>query len=162
MKIPSTQLCIFVVPPGMPCVAFCEAGTSTIVENPLQISSFMQNKANFPDDQMNVSAITTKDYKNKTLSGSGKNEPKTNPIQTQTNPITEKPKMNVSTNITKGYDNKSHFWAIAKQTQYKPNLSCVASGEAGTKPISKQNIDDYSFILYTGLLYKKKLNMEKK
>jgi len=30
---------------------------------------------------------------------------KTNPIQTQTNPITEKPKMNVNKVLTKNYEN---------------------------------------------------------
>lgn len=33
------------------------------------------------------------------------------------NPIPEKPKTNVSEVLTKGYDNKSHFVAIEKQTQ---------------------------------------------
>jgi len=52
---------------------------------------------------------------------------KTNPIQTQykpnqtqSNPISQKAKMNVSYIITKGYENKPHFWTKSKQTQYKP------------------------------------------
>jgi len=39
----------------------------------------MQNEPNFPESQMNVTKLLTRDYGNKTLSGSGKNEPKTNP-----------------------------------------------------------------------------------
>ena len=55
-------------------------GISTSVENSLQISSFMQNKPNFTDAQMNVTPLFTRDYKNKLpLRASGK--------QTQTNPI---------------------------------------------------------------------------
>jgi hypothetical protein len=55
----------------------------TIVEKPLQISSFMQNKPNFRKAKMNVSAVITKDYRKTTLSQSQK----TNPIQTQSKPI---------------------------------------------------------------------------
>ena len=54
---------------------------STTVENPLQISSFMQNKANLPDDQMNVNKVLTRDYENETLSERGKNKANTNPIK---------------------------------------------------------------------------------
>ena len=76
----------------------------TLVENPLQICSlFMQNEPNFRKSQMNISTIITTDYENKTLSGPGKNEPKTNPIKANTNPI----KANI----------------MPKQTQYEPNLS---------------------------------------
>ncbi len=44
---------------------FCHIGSSTSVENPLQIGLFMQNKANFPDAQMNVNKVLTKDYEEK-------------------------------------------------------------------------------------------------
>ena len=62
--------------------------------------------------------------KKKTLGQAGKNKAKqsqTKPIQTQSKPIPEKLKMNVTSIITKGYDNKSLFATIEKQTQYKPN-----------------------------------------
>ena len=49
---------------------------------------------------MNIKKVLTMDYKNKTLSGPGKNEPKTNPIKANTNPI----KANI----------------MPKQTQYEP------------------------------------------
>jgi len=58
----------------------------TTVEKPLQISSFMQNKPNFPDAQMNVSRVSAKDYEEWTLGKRGKNKPNTNPIQTQYKP----------------------------------------------------------------------------
>ena len=63
--------------------------SSTIVENALQISSFCTNKPNFPDAQMNVNKVLIKDYENKTLGESGKNKPNSNPIQTQSNPISK-------------------------------------------------------------------------
>jgi len=47
----------------------------------------MQNKPNFPDDQMNVNKVLTKDYENISNWTLGENEPNTNPIRTQTNPI---------------------------------------------------------------------------
>ncbi|MBW8039627.1 MAG: hypothetical protein FVQ85_06465 [Planctomycetes bacterium] len=50
-------------------------------------SIFMQNKANFRKSQMNVNKVLTKDYEKRTLGGRGKNEPKTNPIKANTNPI---------------------------------------------------------------------------
>ncbi len=62
----------------------------TTVERALQIRPFMQNKANFPESQMNVNEVLTRDYVNKTLGEHGKNEPKTNPIkanQSQLKPI---------------------------------------------------------------------------
>jgi len=93
---------------------------STTVENPLQIAPFMQNKPNFGKSQMNVSRFSTRDYEKRTLGERGKNKPNTKPIQTQTNPIPEKPKMNVTSIITKGYENKPRFRAKAKQTQFKP------------------------------------------
>jgi len=48
----------------------------------------MQNKPNFNDAQMNVNIYYTKAYNNETASGSRKNKPN----QTQSNPISEKPK----------------------------------------------------------------------
>jgi len=69
---------------------------------------------------MNANMVLTVDYKKKTLGESGKNKPNSKPIQTQTKPISEKAKMNVSYIKTKGYENKPHFWVNAKQTQFKP------------------------------------------
>ena len=49
----------------------------------------MQNKPNFQNTQIDVSPYPTKDYEKKTLSGRGKNKPKTKPNkakQTQNKP----------------------------------------------------------------------------
>jgi len=107
---------------------FVSHGTSTTVESPLQISSFMQNKPNFPKSQINVTKVITRDNEDKTLGERGKNKPNTKPKQSQTNPIPEKHKMNVSYIITKGYENKPHFWVKAKQTQYKPKQTQFQRG----------------------------------
>jgi len=107
---------------GLPCEAFflpppvrrhylrAYKAPSTTVEESLQISSFIQNKANFRKAQMNVNKVLTKDYgnisncklrENKANSKPNKanqsqfprptrrNKPNTNPIQTQTNPISK-------------------------------------------------------------------------
>ena len=87
---------------------------------------FLTNKANFPDAQMNASRVLSKEYEKKTLGQRGKNEPKTNPIRTQTNPIkanSQNAKINVNLLSTKIYENMSN-WAIYKN-------------EPNSKPISK-------------------------
>ncbi len=55
---------------------------STTVENPLQISLFMQNKANLRNDKMNITLDMTSDYKELAY----KSHEKTKPIQTQLKP----------------------------------------------------------------------------
>ncbi len=66
---------------------------------------------------MNVNTVITKDYENERLRRAGKTnpiqtqyKPNTNPIQTQykanTNPIPEMPKMNVTSILTKDYENE--------------------------------------------------------
>jgi len=100
----------------------------------------MQNKANLPDDQMNVTKVLTKDYENKTLGERGKNKANSKPIK----PNFPDTQMNVSKVLTKDYENiancklcenKANTNPIqtqtkpiypphaAKQTQYKPNQS---------------------------------------
>jgi len=95
-------------------------GLSTTVESSLQIKLFMQNKPNFRKSQMNVCVFTQKAYENWTLGERGKNKANSKPIQSQTKPIPEKAKINVNNSISKDYENKSHFWVKAKQTQFKP------------------------------------------
>ena len=82
---------------------------------------FMQNKPNFLRGQINATLFAAKDYENKWQRRVRKNKPKTNPIQTQTNPISEKPKMNLNFYSTKDYDNKPPLRAPGKQTQNEPN-----------------------------------------
>jgi len=59
---------------------FASLGTSTSVENPLQISPFLKNKPNLPDDLMNVTSLITADYENIANSKLGENKPNTKPI----------------------------------------------------------------------------------
>jgi len=51
--------------------------------------SFMQNKPNFLDAQMNVNSILTKDYERNDIFAVPENKPNSNPIQTQSNPISK-------------------------------------------------------------------------
>jgi len=64
------------------CFLSSVVGTSTSVENPLQISLFMQNKPNLPKSQMNINPYNTTDYENKSNWTLGENKPK----QTQFKP----------------------------------------------------------------------------
>ena len=104
---------------------------STTVEGSLQIRLFMQNKPNFRKSQMNVSDYMTREYENMDTWWSGKNKPNSNPIQSQFKPNQSQNKPNTKPN--------------------KPNLKA----EYG------KFIDECSFILYTGVLYKINSNMEK-
>ena len=79
--------CLLLFPFSLIPFSFCEAGISTTVEDSLQISSFMQNKANLPEDQMNVNFYSTKDYGNISNCSLTENKANTNPIQSQTKPI---------------------------------------------------------------------------
>ena len=84
----------------------------------------MQNEPNFRKSQMNVNKVLTKDYEEKTLGEHGKNEPKTNPIRSQTNPIKanfQKAKMNINNVLTKDYNNMSN-WAIFEN---EPNTNPI-------------------------------------
>ncbi len=99
-------------------------GIFTLVKMSLQINLFMQNEPNFRKVKMNVNKVLTGDYENKTLSGRGKNEPKTNPIRTQTNPIKANllnAQINVTTFLTKDYENKLN-WALFEN---KPNTKPI-------------------------------------
>ena len=66
----------------------------------------MQNKPNFQDTQMNVSPNMTKDYEKISNPTLGENKPNSKPIQSQTNPISEKPKMHISSIEVKDYEEK--------------------------------------------------------
>jgi len=109
---------------------------STTVEESLQIGSFMQNKANFPDAQMNVNKEITREYENKTLGGSGKNKANSKP--NKANLLNAQ--MNVTVFYTKDYENISNCSLFENkpntkpiQTQTKPICRGVASGEDGSK-----------------------------
>ncbi len=82
---------------------------------------FLQNKPNLLDAQMNVTSFYTVDYEKTGLSDKGK----TNPIQSQykakTNPIPEMSKMNVTSILTKVYENETAF----RLRQNKPNTNPI-------------------------------------
>ena len=122
--------------------------SSTTVEESLQINLFMQNKAKYLDDQMNVSPVTTKDYENKTLGEHGKKQSQTNPNKAKF----KKAKMNVTSILTVGYENKSPIRAPKKQSQtskrQKPMQTSLPkgimkktalSGPEKTNPIQTQS-----------------------
>jgi len=94
---------------------------STSVGNPLQISSFMQNKPNLLDALMNVTSFYTVDYQNIANCKLGENKPNTNPIK----PNFRNDKMNTTIFLTRDYENKPRLRTPGKQTQ--------------SNPISKQN-----------------------
>jgi hypothetical protein len=75
----------------------------------------MQNKANFKKVKFDVTKVLIKDY----VQLDTWSIRKTKPIQSQLKPIQSQSKP-IKANI------------MPKQSQFKPNLSCVASGEAGT------------------------------
>ena len=81
----------------------------------------MQNEPNFPDDQMNVNKVLTRDYENKTNWKVRKNEPNTNPIKANF----RKAKMNVNSFITKDYRKKDDF-AVQKN---KPNSNPISKAK---------------------------------
>jgi len=55
----------------------------------------------------------------------GKNKAKQSQFKPNSNPISERPKMNVTSIITKVYENKSLLRPSAKQTQNKPNSNPI-------------------------------------
>ena len=76
----ATVLCL---EPCILCLESCILGleSSTSVEEPLQISSFLTNKANLLNTQMNVNKVITTDYENIANWTLGENKPNTNPIK---------------------------------------------------------------------------------
>ncbi len=78
---------------------------STLVEKPLQISSFMQNKPNFQKSQMTVNLYNTSDYENIANWTLGQNKPNSNPNK----PNCRKAQMNVNLTLTKVYRKKDDF-----------------------------------------------------
>ena len=74
----------------------------------------MQNKPNFRKNQINVNSVKTKDYKNETLGGYGKNKPNSNPISTQ-----NKPKQSQ-------FQNQSNLKEQPKNPKFPPNYSFIS------------------------------------
>jgi len=91
----------------------CAFGTSTTVENPLQIGHFLTNKANFQKSQMNVNNVLTRDYGKMDTWSNGKNKANSKPIQSQYKP-NSKP---IQTQF-KANTNPIQTQYKAKQTQF--------------------------------------------
>ena len=88
----------------------------------------MQNKPNSQKAKINATLFTAKDYENKWQRRVRKNKPNTNPIQTQTNPISEKPKMTLNSYWTNDYDNEQRTInneRYSKRTQNEPNSNPI-------------------------------------
>ncbi len=88
----------------------------TLVEMPLQISSFLTNKANFPDAQMNVNKVLTKDYENISNWKLGENKANSKPNKANFRIA----KMNVTTFLTKEYENISNWALFENKANSKP------------------------------------------
>jgi len=86
----------------------------------------MQNKANFPDDKMNVSSILTKDYENNSNCKLCENKANSKPNKANLPDA----QMNVSTISTKDYENISN-WTLDEN---KANTNPI---QTQTNPISK-------------------------
>ena len=94
-----------------------------------QFESIMQNKPNLLAPQMNISSVLTKYYENDNTFRLPENKPNTNPIRTQSNPISEKPKMNVTSILTKDYENDNTF----RLPENKPNQTQFPKSQKWTK-----------------------------
>ena len=90
----------------------------------------MQNEPNFQKGQMNVRSLVTMYYENTSDWTLGENEPKTNPIRTQTNPISKKAEMNTKSFMTKDYE-KNRAFRLRKTNPIQTQ----------SNPISKMNVN---------------------
>jgi len=87
----------------------------------------MQNKANFRKSQMNVTNLLTVNYEKKTLGERRKNKANTKPIQSQTKPISEKPKTNVTYLLIKSYEQLTMNNELIKTNPNKPKTNPTCS-----------------------------------
>ena len=116
---------------------------STTVESVLQNHLFLQNKANFPDAQMNVNSILTKDYVNKSNWKVRKNKANTKPNKANL----LKAKMNVTTFLTKEYENKSN-WTLGEN---EPKTNPIRTQTNPIKANFRKSQNECKLICYKGL-----------
>ena len=110
-------------------------------ENTTNQTFFMQNEPNFLESQMNVTKETKKDYEKKDTWWSGKNEPKTNPIRTQTNPNKanlQKAQISVTKVLTEDYEKISNWAIYPKQSQTKPIQTQFKANRSQNEPNQSQ------------------------
>jgi len=112
----------------------------TYVGRALQISPFMQNKANFLDDQMNVTSLITVDYENKSPLRPRKNKPNTNPIKANF----QKAQMNVTTFLTKDYENKSNCALAENKPNSKPIKANLPDDQMNVNKVLSRDYENNS------------------
>ena len=85
----------------------------------------MQNKPNFRKSQMTVNSVFTRAYENKSNWTLGENKPNSNPIQSQSNPISKQNKANQSQSnpISKPIQSQSNPKEQVKNPEFPPNCS---------------------------------------
>ena len=78
--------------------ATSDESASTSVENPLQISPFLQNKPNFQKRKMKLNLCSTRGYENEPLLRTNKNKPnQTQPVVSLSNlPVVSFPALSLS------------------------------------------------------------------
>ncbi len=86
---------------------FASLGIFTLVESPLQISSFLTNKANFKKNQVNVTSLITVAYENKSNWTLGENKPNSNPIKANKMPKQTQYKANQTQSCPPPADSKA-------------------------------------------------------
>ena len=69
---------------------------------------------------MSVTSLLTKDYTDRSNPTVDENKPNSNPIQTQTNPIAERPKINANSILTKDYEDISACEAAKNKPKTNP------------------------------------------
>ena len=124
--------------------------SSTLVEYVRQINFFMQNKPNFTKCPMSITSYISSRYEKIRHFSRGKNEPNTNPIRTQSNPIAKTAKWNLNywlamncVQITINYYLKKQ---TQFQTQFKPNFRIFLPGPEIVKYLS-------NFLLHFTTIY---------
>jgi RNA polymerase sigma-70 factor (ECF subfamily) len=85
----------------------------------------MQNKPNFPDDQMNVTSTITKDYENKSNWKLGKNKPNTKPLKANL--------LDTQMNVTAVNTMNNELRTMNYFMQYKPNQTQFKSERRSEK-----------------------------
>ena len=76
------------------------------------------------------------DYAKWTPGRRGKNKANSNPIKPNSNPISKMSKMNVISYLTRNYEQQTMNYELKNKPNSNPIYPVVASGEAGTNPIS--------------------------
>ncbi len=95
---------------------FASLAIFTLVENPLQINLFMQNKPNLVRRRRIANSVCTRYYENFLPLAKQKNKPNSNPNK----PNLRRAKMNINSIITKDYRKKDDFVVRINEPNSKP------------------------------------------